>query len=107
MRDTRPPSGGGGGGVTVPIAAAASRPAGPAPAPSAGPSGPQASPYGAPGAQAGVGTEAIPRRVIRKPVSPQPVVPVVQRKVIKKAMERQEGEGQSDTSGENPPDNEL
>ena len=104
MRDTRPPSGGGGGGVTVPVGPAAQRPAGPAPAPSAGPSGPQASPYGAPGAQAGVGTEAIPRRVIRKPVSPQPVV---QRKIIKKAIERQEGEGQSDTSGENPPDDEL
>jgi len=47
--------------------------------------------------------EAIPRRVIRKPIAPQPLV---QKKVIKRP-EGGEGEGQSDTSGENQTDEDL
>ncbi len=96
MRETqRPPSGGGGGGV--PAAPTGRRPA---PAPSEGPSGAQGG-FGASGAQTGApGTEAIPRRVIRKPGAAQPIV---QKKVIKKP----EGEGQPGTSGENTSEDEL
>ncbi|MCI4371637.1 MAG: hypothetical protein L3J78_03210, partial [Thermoplasmata archaeon] len=95
----RPPQGGGSGGAT-PVIQTRKTP----PPPSEGPSGGQASPYSPPGGQGAApgGTEAIPRRVIRKPLSPQPVV---QKKVIKKPGE---GEGQSESgSGENQTDDDL
>ena len=90
MRDsTRPP--GGAGGV-APLQQAR-RPGG-SPPPE-GPSGGQggaASSTGAPPS----GTESIPRRVIRKPIAPQPVV---QKKVIKKPSgEGSEGDGQDSGS---------
>ena len=104
MRETpRPPSGGGSGGAAPVIQAR--RPGGSPPPES--PAGGQASPYGSSGAQSGGpgGTEAIPRRVIRKPIGPQPVV---QKKVIKKPSgEGSDVEGQSDAGSENTTDDEL
>ena len=102
MRETtRPPSGGGGGGSAPVIQAR--RPGG-SPGPE-GSSGGQAASFG--GGQAGApsGTEAIPRRVIRKPVAPQPVV---QKKVIKKPSDGGEGgDGQSESSGDTGTEDEL
>ncbi len=94
MRDTRPPGGGGGGAV---VAAAPRRSGAPESGSSEGPGGAQAAP----------GTVGIPRRVIQKPATPQPVV---QKRVIKKPMEGQEGEssgGQSGSSGDSSQDEEL
>jgi len=86
--ESRPPTGGGGGGGGAPAPVVRPR-AGPAT-----PAAPPEEPSG--GAQAGMGPgpggmEAIPRRVIRKPVATQPVV---QKKVIKRPM----GEGQSEST---------
>jgi ribosomal protein L40E len=104
MRDApRPPSGGGSGGAAPVIQTR--RPGGSPPPES--PSGSQASPYGPPSAQPGApsGTEGIPRRVIRKPIAPQPVV---QKKVIKKPSgEGGDDEGQSNSGSENTTDDEL
>ncbi len=75
--EKRPPSGGSGG---VPPAA---KPRAAAPAPAAPPTEPQGGAQAAPG-----GTEAVPRRVIRKPVAP---ATVVQKRVIKRPL----GEGES------------
>ena len=105
MRETaRPPSGGGGGGSAPVIQAR--RPGG-SPPPE-GSAGGQAPPFGAAGAASGApgGTESIPRRVIRKPIAPQPVV---QKKVIKKPSDGSEGsgEGQSESSGDSGTEDEL
>src|SRR5436309_1712069 len=105
MRETaRPPSGGGGGGGSAPVIQA--RRTGGSPGPE-GSSGGQASSFGAAGGQSGApsGTEAIPRRVIRKPIAPQPVV---QKKVIKKPSDGGEGgDGQSESSGDTGTEDEL
>jgi len=103
MRDTpRPPSGG------AVMTGVPRRPGIPGTGGSEGPAGPQASPYDTQGAQAtDAGTTTIPRRVFSKPATPQPVV---QKRVIRKPVESQEGEGsesQSESSGENPPQDEL
>ncbi len=104
MRETpRPPSGGGAVMAGIPR-----RPGIRGTGGSEGPAGPQASPDDTQGAQAtDAGTTTIPRRVFSKPATPQPVV---QKRVIKKPVESQEGEGsesQSESSGENPPQDEL
>ncbi len=78
--EKRPPSGGAGSGGMAP----AVKPRATTPAPTAPPS--EQSPGGAQAAAAG--PDAIPRRVIRKPVTP---APVVQKKVIKRPL----GEGES------------
>ena len=102
MREAgRPPSGGGSGGAPVIQARRTG-----AQTPDA-PAGAQTSPYSPPSSQpiAPGGTDAIPRRVIRKPIAPQPVV---QKKIIKKPTgEGGEGEGQADTRGETQPDEDL
>ena len=93
MRESpRPPAGGSGGGS--PPAVQARRPGGASEPPSGG----AAAPFPPSGTPSGpTGTESIPRRVIRKPSAPQPVV---QKKVVKKPMgESSEGGGQSDSSG--------
>ena len=57
------------------------------------------------GESAGAGpSEAVPKKVIRKPVA---APPIVQKKVIKKPLgeQTQEGGGESDT--QNPPDEEF
>ena len=99
-QEPRPPSGGGGGAPP----AARPRSTAPAQAPPGAPSeeppmGAQAAPGAGP-----PGTEAIPRRVIRRPIATQQ--PVVQKKVIKRPLEGgQQGEGtESQTSEENPED---
>jgi ribosomal protein L40E len=84
----RPPGGGGSGGVVA--GAPARRAAAPTPGPA--PLEPTGGAQAATGAAAG--SEAIPRRVIRKPI--QPPQPVVQKKVIKRPM----GEGQQGESAE-------
>jgi ribosomal protein L40E len=93
MRESpRPPAGGSGGGS--PPVIQARRSGGASEPPSGGAAAPF-QPSGSPTSPSG--TESIPRRVIRKPSAPQPVV---QKKVVKKPMgESQEGEGQSDSSG--------
>jgi ribosomal protein L40E len=103
MREAgRPPSGGGGAPPSQPARRATS----PEPAPQElQGTGSPASPYGPP-TETPTGTEAIPRRVIRRPVGA--TQPVVQKKVIKRPLG--EGEGQSTEgqgSGENPPEDEL
>jgi ribosomal protein L40E len=93
MRESpRPPAGGSGGGS--PPAIQARRPGGASEPPSGG----TAAPFQPSGTPSGpTGTESIPRRVIRKPSAPQPVV---QKKVVKKPMgESPQGEGQSDSGG--------
>ena len=90
MKEQRPPSGGAGSGGMAP-------PARPRTPPSGGAGGP---PSGLPGSDQGGsqaapagGPDAIPRRVIRKPVTP---APVVQKKVIRRPL----GEGeQAGTEG--------
>ncbi len=86
MRDQRPP---GGGGIVV-ATPAGRRGAAPSPAPSEAPSGPQVAPTASRAAAPAPAAEsdALPRRVIRRPVAPQP--PPVQRKIIKKPAESQE-----------------
>jgi ribosomal protein L40E len=85
MREApRPPTGGGAGGSQPVIQAR--RPGPPTPEGPAGGAGTPAAPPG---------TESIPRRVIRKPAAPQPVV---QKKVVKKPLGEGQ-EGQSESSG--------
>jgi ribosomal protein L40E len=100
MRDsTRPPGGGAGGAAPVVQA----RRSGGSPPPE-GPSGGQAGGASSPGAPPS-GTESIPRRVIRKPIAPQPVV---QKKVIKKPSgDGQGGEGQSESGSDTGTEDEL
>ena len=99
MKDQRPP--GGGGVIAAPPARRLSTGG---PPPPDDPVGLQAPPYGTPGGS--VGTEAIPHRVIRKPVVP--VGPIVQKKVIRKPVEGQEGGGSDgQESGENRSKDEL
>jgi len=90
MKEQRPPSGGtGSGGMAPAVRQRAQNPPPSAPPSDQGLGGPQAAPAG--------GQDAIPRRVIRKPVTP---APVVQKKVIKRPM----GEGeQADTEGTDQP----
>jgi ribosomal protein L40E len=106
MRDTRPPGGGGGGATPTPIvrkAAAAGAPETPA--------APQASPYAPPGGSAAppssTGTEAIPRRVIRRPATVPS--PVIQKKVLKRPLvESESSESTEAQSGsEDKPDEDL
>lgn len=98
MRETTRPPGSGGGGAAPVIQAR--RPG--APPPPEGPAGGQAAPYGPPPGGAAPGTEAIPRRVIRRPSTAQPVV---QKKVIKRPTgEGQQGEGQSESNAEKSED---
>src|SRR3989442_12136515 len=94
MREVqRPPSGGGGGGV-VQVPSAARQPVRAAP-PAETLSGSQAAPGAAPATAAGAPvTVAIPPRVIRKAITPQPLI---QRKIVKKAVEDEEAESQSGT----------
>src|SRR5437870_358689 len=96
MREVqRPPSSGGGGGV-VQVPSAARQPVRAASPPEA-PSSSQAAPGAAPATPAGVPlTDAIPRRVIRKAITPQPLI---QRKIGQKAVEDDEAQSQSGTAG--------
>jgi len=98
MRETRPP---GGGGAVV-AGAPTRRGIGRGSDDSSG-GGSQAAPYGTPGT-ATPGTESIPRRVIQKPGGPGPVV---QKRVIKKPMEGQEGEASDDSSSGNQSEDDL
>ena len=103
MREVqRPPSGGGGGGV-VQVPSAARQPVRAA-SPAETPSSSQAAPGAAPATPAGVPvTDAIPRRVIRKAITPQPLI---QRKIVKKAVEDDEAESQSGTADDEAKDDE-
>jgi len=103
MREVqRPPSSGGGGGV-VQVPSAARQPVRAASPPEA-PSSSQAAPGAAPATPAGVPlTDAIPRRVIRKAITPQPLI---QRKIVKKAVEDDEAESQSGTADDEAKDDE-
>jgi RNA polymerase subunit RPABC4/transcription elongation factor Spt4 len=99
MKEQRPPSGGAGsGGLAPTVRQRAATPGPSAPPAEQGLGGPQAAPAGG---------EAIPRRVIRKPVTP---APVVQKKVIKRPLGEgeqagtQEGTDQSQSSDENQGD---
>ena len=96
MREVqRPPSGGGGGAAVVQVPPAARQPVRGA-APSETPSASQAAPTVVSGAPVGVpATDAIPRRVIRKAITPQPLI---QKKIIKKAVEDEEAASQSETN---------
>src|SRR3989441_174361 len=96
MREVqRPPSGGGGGGVVVQVPSSARQPV-PGAAPSQNPSASQAAPTVLAGAPAGApATDAIPRRVIRKAITPQPLI---QKKIVKKAVEDEEAASQSETN---------
>ncbi len=94
----RPPSGGTGGG-TVGGPPAVKRPTTPAP------SRPVEEPRG--GSQAApAGTEAIPRRIIRKPATG---TPVVQKKIVKRPLgdSSQSTESSEGQSGSDAPDDEL
>jgi len=95
MREVqRPPSGGGGGATVVQVPSAARQPVRGA-APAETPSASQAAPTVTPGAPAGApASDAIPRRVIRKAVTPQPLI---QKKLVKKAAEEEEAASQSET----------
>jgi len=48
-------------------------------------------------------TDAIPRRVIRKAITPQPLI---QRKIVKKAVEDDEAASQSETADDEAKDDE-
>ncbi len=95
MREVQRPPGGGGGAAQVPSAARQPvRGAAPAEAPSGSQSAPtvvSAAPAGAPA------TDAIPRRVIRKAITPQPLI---QKKIVKKPVEDEDDESRSDASDE-------
>src|SRR5881628_420231 len=95
MREVqRPPSGGGGGATVVQVPSTARQPVRGA-APSETPSASQAVPTIAPGVSAGAAAaDAIPRRVIRKAITPQPLI---QKKIVKKAVEEEEAASQSET----------
>jgi ribosomal protein L40E len=88
--EKKPPTGGTGG-----LAPATKQRAAVSAAPTPTPGGPAADSQG--GAQAGAGPEAIPRRVIRRPVTP---APLVQKKVIKRPM----GEGDQGSATEGAED---
>src|SRR2546426_1152059 len=96
MREVqRPPSGGGGGATVVQGPSTARQPVRGA-APSQTPPASQAAPTIAPGGSAGAAAAgAIPRRGIRKAVTPQPLI---QKKVVKKAVEEEEAASQSETN---------
>ena len=96
MREVqRPPSGGGGGAAVVQVPSSARQPVRGA-APSETPSASQAAPTVVSGGPAGApATDAIPRRVIRKAITPQPLI---QRKIVKKAVEDEEAANQSETN---------
>src|SRR3989441_734548 len=96
MREVqRPPSGGGGGAAVVQVPSAARQPIRGA-APSETPSASQAAATVVSGAPAGApATDAIPRRVIRKAITPQPLI---QKKIVKKAVEDEEAASQSETN---------
>jgi ribosomal protein L40E len=89
MKEQRPPSGGTGSGGMAPAVRQRTQAQG---APSGPPSGLPGGDQG--GSQAAGGPDAIPRRVIRKPVTP---APVVQKKVIKRPMGEGEQAGTQDT----------
>jgi len=102
MKDARPPMSGGGGG-SVAGAPPIRRPTSEGLPPPDGSVDPQASSHGAPGGSAMTG--AIPHRVIQKPVSHPPVVV---KKVIRKPVEDQDGEGsEGQTSGDKPSNDEF
>jgi ribosomal protein L40E len=86
MREIRPPSG---GGV---VAAAPRRPGAPGPGGSEGPTGSYETPSGQ---EAAPTTSSIPRRLFQRPGAPPPVV---QKRVIKKPIESQEGQGSEGSS---------
>jgi ribosomal protein L40E len=99
MKETRPPSGGGGGAGAVPPAAVRRTQPAPGPTPSGEqpPAGTQAPPT-TPGAP-GQGPEGLPRRVIRKPITP--AGPVVQKRIIKRPPEPgQSGQTEQTSSGQ-------
>src|SRR5881296_481182 len=92
MRDQRPPGGGGG----APAAPATQRAAGASAAPSGGTSATQSSTLVAlSGQSAAPGADAVPRRVIRKPLAQQPVI---QKKVVKKTLEPKDDQESEDKS---------
>src|SRR5207247_194658 len=70
MRDQRPP----GGGAVAVAPPTGRRGVAPSPAPSEAPSGPQAAPAASRAAPPAAESESMPRRVIRRPVAPQPPV---------------------------------
>src|SRR3989441_1263983 len=96
MREVqRPPTGGGGGATVVQDPSSARQPVRGA-APSETPPASQAAPTVLAGAPAGApATDAIPRRVIRKAITPQPLI---QKKIVKKAVEDEEAASQSETN---------
>src|SRR2546428_10431676 len=95
MRDQRPPSGGGGGAAVVQVPSSARQPVRGA-APSETPSASQAAPTVVSGGPAGApATDAIPRRGVRKAITPPPPI---QRKSVKKAVEDEEAASQSETN---------
>src|SRR5437879_2017378 len=92
MRDERPPSGGG----SAPAVPATQRTAGPSAAPSGGPSANESSTLAALSGQSPApGADAVPRRVIRKPLATQPVI---QKKVVKKTLEAKDDQESEDKS---------
>src|SRR2546430_5131805 len=96
MREVqRPPSGGGGGATVVQVPSTARQPvrgAAPAETPPASQAAPTIAPVAPSGAPA---RDAIPRRVIRKAITPQPLI---QKKVVKQAVEDEETASQSETN---------
>ncbi|MGQ0797273.1 MAG: hypothetical protein ACT4OI_05360, partial [Methanobacteriota archaeon] len=93
MKDARPPMGG--GGAPVIPASVPRRPSSGAPSPPEDLTDSAMSPYGARGGS--VGTEAIPHRVIRKPIVPAGTI--VQKKIIRKPVDGQGGEGSEGKAG--------
>src|SRR5207244_2939807 len=103
MREVQRPPSGGGGSTVVQVPSAARQPVRAA-SPAETPSGSQAAPGVAPATAAGAPvTEAIPRRVIRKAITPQPLI---QRKIVKKAVEDEEAASQSETDDDEAKDDE-
>src|SRR6266581_2102909 len=103
MREVQRPPSGGGGSTVVQVPSAARQPMRAASPPEA-PSGLQAAPASAPAPAAGVPvTDAIPRRVIRKAITPQPII---QKKVVKKTVEDEEDASQSGTADDEAKDDE-
>src|SRR3989454_8660863 len=95
MREVqRPPTGGGGGATVVQVPSTAPQPVRRA-APSQTPAASQAAPTIAPGVSArAAAADAIPRRGVRKAITPQPLI---QKKIVKKAVEEEEAASQSET----------
>src|SRR6266566_958431 len=103
MREVQRPPSGGGGSTVVQVPSAARQPVRAA-SPAETPSGSQAASGVAPTTAAGAPvTEAIPRRVIRKAITPQPLI---QRKIVKKAVEDEEAASQSETDDDETKDDE-